>query len=83
LDETAQQLARVGLVTMEQALAMVRRYALKPGYQLAYAIGRRKFRQLYAAALAQGQRPAHFVRKALAHGEIGFDHLAQRLRLTM
>jgi hypothetical protein len=79
LDEAAQELAGVGLVTKEHAEAMVRRYALKPGYQLAYPIGRRKFRRLYTAFLRQGHSPAHFVRNVLAHGEIGFDHLAERL----
>jgi uncharacterized protein (DUF885 family) len=82
LDDAARELARAGLVTKEKALAMVRRYALKPGYQLAYTIGRRKFRRLYIAALAQGHTPARFVRNALAHGEIGFDHLAMRLLKT-
>ncbi len=82
LEEAARELAVVGLVDEEQALAMVRRYALKPGYQLAYAIGRRKFRQLYTAFLGQGQPPAQFVRNVLAHGEIGFDHLAERLLYT-
>jgi uncharacterized protein (DUF885 family) len=83
LDEAAQELGGVGLVTKEQAQAMVRRYALKPGYQLAYAIGRRKFRQLYTAYLGQGHTPANFVRSALFHGEIGFDHLAERLLYTV
>lgn len=82
LDEAAQELAGAGLVTKDQALTMVRRYALKPGYQLAYAIGRRKFRQLYTAFLGQGQTLAHFVRNVLAHGEIAFDHLAERLLYT-
>lgn len=79
LDEAALELAGIGLVSREQALQMVRRYALKPGYQLAYAIGRRKFRQLYATMLGQGRPPAHFVRSVLAHAEIGFDHLAEHL----
>lgn len=83
LDEAAQDLVSVGLVAKEHAEAMVRRYALKPGYQLAYAIGRRKFRQLYTAFLGQGQPLAHFVRNVLAHGEIGFDHLAERLLYTI
>lgn len=82
LDEATQDLAGVGLVTKDQALAMVRRYALKPGYQLAYAIGRRKFRQLYTAFSGQGQPLADFMRNVLAHGEIGFDHLAERLLYT-
>ena len=79
LEEAATTLAEVGLVTLDKARAMVRRYALKPGYQLAYAIGRRKFRQLYATYLGQGHTPAHFIRKVLGQGEIGFDHLAVSL----
>ena len=82
LEEAASELADAGLVTLDQALAMVRRYALKPGYQLAYAIGRRKFRQLYTAYLGQGKAPAQFVRDALAQGEIGFDHLAEHMLYT-
>ncbi len=79
LDEAAAALADVGLVSRDQAWAMVRRYALKPGYQLAYTIGRRKFRQLYTAFLGRGHTPAQFVRQALSRGEIGFDHLAEIL----
>lgn len=78
-DEAARELAGIGLVSREQAIQMVRRYALKPGYQLAYAIGRRKFRQLYTTMLGQGRSPAHFVRSVLSHAEIGFDHLAEHL----
>ncbi len=79
LDEAAAALAEIGLVSRDQARAMVRRYALKPGYQLAYAIGRRKFRQLYTAFLGRGHTPAQFVRQVLSQGEIGFDHLAEKL----
>ncbi len=79
LSEAASALADVGLASPEQALAMVRRYALKPGYQLSYAIGRRKFQQLYTTYLSRGKTPARFVRDAVARGEIGFDHLAERI----
>jgi uncharacterized protein (DUF885 family) len=79
LEEAAMELATIGLATQEQALAMVRRYALKPGYQLSYAIGRRKFRQLYKAYIGLGHTPAQFVKEALCEGEIGFDHLARRM----
>ncbi len=79
LEETAASLGSHGLVTGAQALAMAQRYALKPGYQLAYAVGRRKFRQLYTAYLGRGRTPGQFVSRALAHGEIGFDHLAEKL----
>lgn len=79
LEEAALTLSSLGLVNRDQALAMVRRYALKPGYQLSYTIGRRKFRQLYTTFLSDGRTPAQFVRAAVSHGEIGFDHLAERL----
>lgn len=77
LSDAASALADVGLVPPEQALAMVRRYALKPGYQLSYAIGRCRFRQIYEAYLGRGKTPAQFARQALSRGEIGFDHLAE------
>jgi hypothetical protein len=57
-----------------RAQTMVQRYILKPGYQLAYAIGRRRFRRLYDG-VADSQRPAAFARSVLAQGEIGFDQL--------
>lgn len=79
LGEAAAELSDIGLVSPAQALSMVRRYALKPGYQLAYAIGRRKFRQLYTAYLGGGRTPAQFVREALSEGEIGFDHMAEHM----
>lgn len=79
LEEAALELSAAGLADHPQALAMVRRYALKPGYQLAYAIGRRKFRQLYTAFTGRGGTPGQFVRQVLSRGELGFDHLAERL----
>ena len=57
-----------------RAQAMVQRYILKPGYQLAYAIGRRRFRRLYDSG-ADLRRPAAFARTVLAQGEIDFDQL--------
>jgi uncharacterized protein (DUF885 family) len=62
------------------ARAMVRRYSLKPGYQLAYAIGRRHFRRLYDAFIAREPDPVAFARRVLAQGEIGFNHLEQLLQ---
>jgi hypothetical protein len=79
LDEGAKALADIGLVNHQQALAMVRRYALKPGYQLSYAIGRIKFHGLYEAYIERGHTPGQFVRAALSEGEVGFEHLAQRM----
>lgn len=79
LEEAAVELSATGLADYHQALAMVQRYALKPGYQLAYTIGRGKFRQLYTVFTGRGGTPGQFVRQVLSHGEIGFDHLAERL----
>jgi hypothetical protein len=79
LKEAAGELADIGLVSRKQALAMVRRYALKPGYQLSYAIGRIQFRRLYEVYLGQGHAPGQFVREALSEGEVGFELLEQRM----
>jgi hypothetical protein len=46
LDEAAAFLSSQGMAP-GRAMAMVRRYSLKPGYQLAYTIGRRRFWRLY------------------------------------
>jgi len=53
------------------AEAMVKRYLLKPGYQLSYTIGRHRFRTLYR----KYEDASDFVRTLMAAGEIGFDHL--------
>lgn len=60
-----------------RAAAMVRRYCLKPGYQLAYTIGRRHFRKLYDTLYPKEKKPVAFARRVLATGEIGFSHLKQ------
>lgn len=58
----------------QRARAAVARYALKPGYQLSYAIGRRRFRRLFGRC--QGPRKvSQFARLVLAQGEIEFDQL--------
>lgn len=79
LEEAAEALSQKGLATRQQALAMVQGYALNPGYQLTYTIGRRKFRQLYTAFLGRAKTPAQFIRHVLSDGEIGFDRLAERM----
>jgi hypothetical protein len=74
LDEASALFTGEGL-DPERAGAMVRRYALKPGYQLCYTVGRVKFRSLYNRWRAEGGGPAAFVRKVTAEGEIGLDRL--------
>jgi hypothetical protein len=66
-------------ITPRRARAMVARYTLKPGYQLAYAIGRRKFRRLYDQ-FNHRDRAAAFTRIVLSQGEIEFDQLESQLK---
>jgi uncharacterized protein (DUF885 family) len=79
LDQAADFLVSQGMAP-HRAGIMVRRYSLKPGYQLAYTIGRRRFKVLYATADSKEKGPVAFARRILALGEIGFDHLEQVLR---
>ena len=78
-EEAAAFLVSEGLPT-NRAEAMVRRYCLKPGYQLAYTLGRRRFRKLYDALEPEEKDPIRFARRVLALGEIGFSHLERILR---
>ncbi|MGD9309153.1 MAG: DUF885 family protein, partial [Desulfosarcina sp.] len=79
LDDAAANLVSAGMAP-KRARAMVRRYCLKPGYQLAYTIGRRRFRFLYDTYCQHGAAPVAFARGVLAQGEIGFNYLEQTLR---
>jgi hypothetical protein len=79
IDEAAQRLVAAGMAP-RRAQAMIRRYCLKPGYQLAYTIGRCRFRRLYDAFCRRGGDAAGFASQVLAQGEIGFDHLEQILQ---
>lgn len=79
MDQAVGLLVAYGLPA-PQAAAMVKRYALKPGYQLAYTIGRRQFRRLYKRFGKTPGSPAAFARKILAQGEIGLHHLETALR---
>ena len=78
LQEAAQLMAVEGL-DRKTAAAMVRRYALKPGYQLCYTIGRLKFKRLYDRWTAENRDRGEFVRRVMAEGEIGLDLLEEVL----
>jgi hypothetical protein len=78
LTEAATFLASHGMAP-PRAQAMVARYTLKPGYQLAYTIGRRKFRRLYDE-FGRADKAAEFTRSVLSQGEIEFDQLETRLK---
>jgi len=79
MDQAAGLLIEHGLPA-PQAAAMVKRYALKPGYQLAYTMGRRQFRRLYERYGKSPGTPAAFARRILAQGETGLHHLEAALR---
>jgi uncharacterized protein (DUF885 family) len=55
-----------------RAAATVEKYALRPGYQLCYTLGRRRFHTLLKAS---GMGIPEFVRAVLNAGEIGFADL--------
>lgn len=76
--EAAASLVSAGMPP-RRARAMVRRYSLKPGYQLAYTIGRRRFRRLYEAFYEQKADPVAFAHRVLGQAEIGFNFLEQIL----
>jgi hypothetical protein len=78
IGEAAARLAAEGLPGAT-ATAMVKRYCLKPGYQLAYTIGRRRFRRLYAACRRHSDDATAFARQVLAQGQIEFQHLEHLL----
>ncbi len=73
LSQAAEFLSAHGMASL-QARAMVRRYALKPGYQLSYTIGRRRFRRLYAKC-QDARKVEQFACLVLSQGEIEFDQL--------
>ncbi len=77
--EAAAFLASQGM-SLARAKAMVLRYCLKPGYQLSYTMGRRRFRRLYDDHYRRQKDPVAFARRVLAAGEIAFHHLEQLLR---
>jgi len=60
-------------MSRDRAASVVRQYALKPGYQLSYTMGVRRFRDLYGRFTGDGLRD--FARQVLAEGEIGFHDL--------
>ena len=76
LPRAAEYLTIKGLAP-ESSRDMVKRYALKPAYQLAYTIGRRWFQDLYTRHRASGGSINSFVRSVMRSGEIGFDNLEQ------
>jgi hypothetical protein len=72
LDEAAQELMEAGF-SRNRASATVRKYALRPAYQMCYTIGRRRFQRLFDTF---GQRDIPgFVNTVLSQGEVLFEDL--------
>lgn len=76
--EAAEFLMTSGM-NRRQALAMTRRYALKPGYQLCYTIGMRWFEKIYGDWRKKNDNPSDFARKVFTTGEIGLANLEKML----
>lgn len=74
LEDVCNSLIEYGMVR-EKAQTMVQRYILKPGYQLAYTIGRRRFKKIYD----KNPDPTSFACEVLSLGEIGFENLEKIL----
>jgi hypothetical protein len=77
LDEAAKDLMVAGF-TGKRALDTVRKYALRPAYQMCYTVGRRRFQGLFDS-YGKGDVPG-FVNTVLAHGEVLFEDLERALK---
>ncbi|MGA7105427.1 MAG: DUF885 family protein, partial [Candidatus Deferrimicrobiaceae bacterium] len=63
--------------TRDAASAVVAKYALRPGYQVCYTFGLRRFLDLYERYGTQDVK--RFVETVLSGGEIGFAHVETAL----
>jgi hypothetical protein len=76
LEAAARELLSAGF-TKERARETVRKYALRPAYQMCYTVGRRRFQRLFDT---YGQRDVKgFVNTVLASGELLFEDLEKAL----
>lgn len=80
LEMAARMLHQAGL-TLSQSRAVVRKYALNPGYQICYTIGYQKFKKLFDT-YGRGRLP-QFVQTVLSQGEIHFEDLAAVLKVAL
>ena len=76
----AQELMSAGF-TRKRALETVRKYALRPAYQMCYTIGRRRFQRFFDT-YGQKDIPG-FVSAVLRNGELLFKDLEKILEQTM
>jgi uncharacterized protein (DUF885 family) len=79
LKMAAGYLGKTGVV-VKDAISVVRKYPLNPGYQLCYTIGLHRFLDLYQRHGQQNLK--NFVAAVLCRGEIDFKDLEYALRLN-
>jgi len=77
LDEAARELMTAGLPA-KRAAETVRKYALRPAYQMCYSIGRRRFQRLFDS-YGRGD-VSGFVNTVLTQGEVLFEDLERVLK---
>lgn len=77
LDEAARELMMAGF-TARRAADTVRKYALRPAYQMCYTVGRRRFQRLFDS-YGQGDVPG-FVNTVFTQGEVLFEDLERVLK---
>jgi uncharacterized protein (DUF885 family) len=77
LEDAAELLAEAGF-SKGRAMETVRKYALRPGYQMCYTIGYGRFKQLFERY--GGSDVSGFARTVLTQGEIRFDLLERVLQ---
>jgi hypothetical protein len=80
LEEAAAELMTAGF-SRNRALDTVRKYALRPAYQMCYTIGRRRFQRLFDL-YGQEDIPG-FVNTVLTQGEILFEDMEHVLRMNL
>jgi hypothetical protein len=72
LNQAAEELVMAGY-SRKRAVSTVRKYALRPAYQMCYTIGRRRFQRLFDS-YGQGD-VSGFVNTVLSEGEVLFEDL--------
>jgi len=77
LSEAARNLMSAGF-SGKRAVDTVRKYALRPAYQMCYTIGRRRFGRLFESC-GQGD-VSGFVNKVLSSGELLFEDLEKVIK---
>lgn len=79
LDQAALLLSDLGM-DLKQARSAVRKYTIRPGYQVCYTVGQRGFNHLYRTG--GGGDISRFALTVLSGGEIGLEDLKGKLAVS-